>query len=103
MTRIDPFYKTMSRLEHATLTAAAREARAPRITTFGEQEVSMTLRSMATWNTLECAGTHDTDNLCPKCCDHSDMEDAHCLDCGEDRTEDLMAAAYDRAKASRYE
>lgn len=35
---------------------------------------------------------------CEHCCDHADMDDGHCLDCGADRTEDLMAAAYDRAK-----
>lgn len=34
-------------------------------------------------------------------CDHTDMEDGHCLDCGADRTEELAAAAYDRAKDLR--
>jgi len=31
-------------------------------------------------------------------CDHEDLECGHCLDCGADLTEDLMARAYDRAK-----
>ena len=31
-------------------------------------------------------------------CDHFDLEEGICLDCGLDRREDLMCAAYDRAK-----
>ncbi len=31
-------------------------------------------------------------------CEHYDMEDATCLDCGKDLTEKLMCDAYDRAK-----
>jgi hypothetical protein len=31
-------------------------------------------------------------------CEHSDLEDAICLDCGKDLTEKLMCDAYDRAK-----
>lgn len=34
-------------------------------------------------------------------CEHGDMEDGWCLDCGEDFTADLMALAYDRAKDLR--
>lgn len=40
-------------------------------------------------------------DLCPSCCDHSDMDDFICLLCGEDRTDDIMSAAYDRAKDLR--
>jgi hypothetical protein len=40
-------------------------------------------------------------DICDECCDHSDMEDGYCLICGADRTEDLAAQAYDRAKAIR--
>lgn len=31
-------------------------------------------------------------------CDHSDVEDMHCLDCGKDLTEEIMSHAFDRAK-----
>lgn len=34
-------------------------------------------------------------------CEHTDVEDMHCLDCGADRTEDIMSAAYDRMKDIR--
>lgn len=34
-------------------------------------------------------------------CEHQDMEEGHCLDCGLDRTEELSALAYDRAKDFR--
>lgn len=34
-------------------------------------------------------------------CDHADLENGHCLDCGADRTEDMMARAYDAAKDAR--
>jgi hypothetical protein len=34
----------------------------------------------------------------PEDCEHSDLEDAICLDCGKDLTEKLMCDAYDRAK-----
>lgn len=30
-------------------------------------------------------------------CEHSDVEDFHCLECGEDLTERMRDAAYDRA------
>ena len=31
-------------------------------------------------------------------CDHSDVEDMHCLDCGKDLSEEIMSHAFDRAK-----
>ena len=36
-------------------------------------------------------------------CEHTDVcqDERVCLDCGEDMTERLMAAAYDRAKGRR--
>lgn len=34
-------------------------------------------------------------------CDHDDVEDFTCLDCGADRFEAVMSAAYDRAKDRR--
>lgn len=34
-------------------------------------------------------------------CDHNDMDDAQCLDCGADLTETLAAQAYDKAKDAR--
>ncbi len=34
-------------------------------------------------------------------CEHGDVEDFHCLDCGKDMTEDIMSKAYDRAKDIR--
>lgn len=34
-------------------------------------------------------------------CEHSDMEEGYCLDCGLDRTEELASLAYDRAKDRR--
>lgn len=43
----------------------------------------------------EC-GTDDS--VCPECCEHDDIGDFTCLICGDDRTEDLMAEAFDRAK-----
>jgi hypothetical protein len=46
---------------------------------------------------------HSDADVCPECCDHADMEDGICLECGEDRREDLAAAAYDRAKGARYD
>lgn len=40
---------------------------------------------------------------CQECCDHEPDEDEgyHCLRCGMDCSEDVMAAAYDRAKNFR--
>lgn len=31
-------------------------------------------------------------------CEHDDIEDFHCLDCGKDMSEDIMCRAYDMAK-----
>jgi hypothetical protein len=39
--------------------------------------------------------------VCQSCCDHLDMDEGYCLDCGKDRTEELSALAYDRAKDFR--
>lgn len=102
--RIEPF-RTRTQAEHAVIQAAAREARELRITLFGEQEARMCSdysASIGNWNALECAGTHGKDELCKVCCDHQDVDDGHCLDCGDDRTEDMAAAAYDSAKASAF-
>jgi hypothetical protein len=49
------------------------------------------------------AGCPDDGITCPACCEHFDMDGGHCLDCGADRTEDLAAQAYDRAKYARGE
>lgn len=35
---------------------------------------------------------------CQKCCEHDDLDDAHCLICGLDLSEELGAAACDRWK-----
>ena len=40
----------------------------------------------------------DSGDVCPDCCEHGDMDEGICLDCGEDRREDLAARAYDRMK-----
>lgn len=50
----------------------------------------------------EClAEVFGSNPICEDCCDHDDMENAECLNCGADRTEDLAAQAYDSAKAAR--
>lgn len=49
----------------------------------------------------ECGCPIDGDEQCEECCEHGDMEDGQCLDCGADRTEELMAMAYDHAKDLR--
>lgn len=41
-------------------------------------------------------------DYCQDCCEHGDTDCGHCLDCGKDCTEDMMAAAYDRAKDAKY-
>lgn len=41
------------------------------------------------------------DEDCQICCPHDEYDHGICLDCGLDRTEDLAADAYDRAKAGR--
>lgn len=47
----------------------------------------------------ECPACLEADGwYCEDCCDHSDMDGTQCLDCGKDCTEDMAAAAYDRAK-----
>lgn len=40
-------------------------------------------------------------DVCEGCCEHGDMDEGICLECGMDRREDLMAAAYYRAKDFR--
>lgn len=35
---------------------------------------------------------------CQECCEHGDMDGGYCLDCGKDRTEELMSRAYDYYK-----
>lgn len=42
--------------------------------------------------------------LCQGClddCQHTDMDDGHCLECGLDRTEELSSQDYDMAKDYR--
>ncbi len=43
---------------------------------------------------------HSDYDSCTQCCDHEpDSEEGfHCLICGKDCSEDVMARAYDRAK-----
>lgn len=41
--------------------------------------------------------------VCIECCEHGDMENGVCGDCEGDFTDELAAAAYDRAKEARYE
>lgn len=41
------------------------------------------------------------DHYCMECCEHGDTHKGHCLDCSKDLREDIMAAAYDRAKDFR--
>jgi hypothetical protein len=43
-------------------------------------------------------GYQEASGVCADCCDHDDLEDGFCLICGEDRTEDLAARAYDLLK-----
>ncbi len=50
----------------------------------------------------ECGENTGGAEVCKECCEHSDMDEGHCLICGDDRTEWLMCAAYDRAKSARY-
>jgi hypothetical protein len=53
---------------------------------------------------LQCGCDVVTDKPCEKCCDHTEIdhdEGNHCLACGTDMTESVMAAAYDRAKDAR--
>lgn len=51
----------------------------------------------------DCGTGFDSDGWCPQCnpCPHDDLDHGICLDCEADLTPDLMARAYDRAKALR--
>lgn len=86
--RVDPF-RIRTRLEHSAITAAAREERKMRVTLFGQQEVSMTLRSMKP--VAECPCNEDPE--CQECCPHDEHDHGICLSCGKDRTDDLVCAA----------
>jgi len=46
---------------------------------------------------------NDKDGLCEKCCEHGDIDEGVCLDCGKDFTESMAAAAYDRWKSMRFD
>lgn len=46
----------------------------------------------------ECGEVAEYGDICQSCCEHGDMDDGHCLDCGKDRREDLMSDAYDYYK-----
>jgi hypothetical protein len=50
----------------------------------------------------ECIGATDFDCLECAGCSHDEHDHGICLDCGEDRTDDLAARAYDDAKAARF-
>jgi hypothetical protein len=58
-----------------------------------EHGITELTKLRAKWNTLECAGTHDEDARCAKCCDHTDMDERTCLECGADMSEELAARA----------
>lgn len=45
----------------------------------------------------------DKYDICKQCCSHDDMEEAFCLICGEDLTEELSAKAYDAYKDRIYD
>ena len=45
-----------------------------------------------------CGEPVGLDLNCQQCCDHSDMDNGECLDCGADRTEDLMNAAHEQSE-----
>jgi hypothetical protein len=51
------------------------------------------------------ACTDSDDGICQEHCDHPDGFDSSegnmCLSCGKDGTEDVMSAAFDRAKSLR--
>ncbi len=38
---------------------------------------------------------------CEECCEHGDVDEGDCLDCGKDLREELSARAYDDAKGRR--
>lgn len=48
-----------------------------------------------------CANNSEYGDTCRSCCEHGDIDEGHCLECGGDFTEELMAAAYARAKDAR--
>lgn len=50
-----------------------------------------------------CHRQYDSKYSCPDCCEHEPdaAEGFHCLNCGKDCSENVMAAAYDRAKDQR--
>lgn len=51
---------------------------------------------------FKCECQH-SDERCPVCCEHGDVcqDERVCLDCGDDRTEAMMSAAYDYVKGMR--
>lgn len=58
--------------------------------------------NMSTKKCTECGEETHLD-ICQECCEHGDLEDLQCLDCGKDCTEDLMTRAYDLYKERKYE
>lgn len=44
------------------------------------------------------ASDHADGESCEECCDHMDRDCGHCIECGKNCTEDMMAMAYDRSK-----
>ncbi len=48
---------------------------------------------------VECPGCDELE--CQECCAHDSTDHGFCCDCGADRTEAMMSAAYDRAKDIR--
>ncbi len=46
---------------------------------------------------------YEYSDYCQQCCEHEfdPNEGWHCLECGKDGSEEMMAAAYDRAKDLR--
>lgn len=61
-----------------------------------EREIDVLL---AAHERQEC--THEPDEWCEKCCEHRDLNNFHCIDCGADRTEHIMSREFDRAKGLR--
>jgi len=51
----------------------------------------------------ECGKEAEYYDICYDCCEHSDVcsDERGCLICGKDMTEEIMSAAYDRAKDIR--
>lgn len=46
----------------------------------------------------EDTGVTKAGESCAVCCEHAELDHGICMDCGIDRTEDLMAKAYDYFK-----